>query len=401
MTSSISIYESGFARWDFPGDFEHSFVYKGQLFALDHGGVLRYASLADAARLSFPSNPLSSANRLLGALLLDNRLLDDAELQEVAALERSAGRDIGQWRRELEANIWQHAADLGPALGGFQVLDITVYYDRIYLSTTGGVFHLDFTVAENHPVVGLPVRRSDAYSLSSTVKYGCVAVSCGEDGLFVGLDEFNKRDQMRVELGHVGGESWRSSWFKESLLSYESSGGVRAFTGEIADTVVDGAHNPMRLLTTLTAASDEKRQELGLDYLGTKDDSIDITFNVESNCLRVRSDGWAEFTERLQRKGKYQSRVFFEGAARVGRSYDAFAIVARDDNFDDARIGIHSRQGVFLMNRRNILKVADPPVASVKSFPSSRRYQNLAAITAEDRVSLCSPIPHAWGVETL
>lgn len=396
MSKLMEIEDTGFARWDFPGDFEHAFIYKGQLFALEHGGVLRYASLAEASNRSFPSNRLSGAHRLLGALLLDNRLLDDVELREVASFEKRAGRDVGEWRGELETDIWQFGADLGPALCGFQVLDITVYFDRIYLSTTGGVFHLDFTFDGNRPQVGSPVRRSDAYSLSSTVKYGCVAVSSGEDGLFIGLDEFNNRGQMRAQLGHIEGESWRSSWLKESLLNYESSGSVSAFSGDITDAVVEGSDKPIRLLTSLNSVSADQYQDLGLQYLGNRDDSVDISYNVDSNCLRVHADGLVNFTDRFQRKGKYHSKVFFQGSAHVGRSYDAFPIAARPDNFEDARIGIHSREGVFLVNRHNILRVANPPVTSVKSFPVSKRYQNLIAITAQDCISICSPAPRAW-----
>lgn len=389
----LRIQEFGFSQWKFSGSFEHAFIYKGRLFALDGEGSFWYLNLDEVSSRSFPSNVFSLERRRLGALFIDNRELSEAELAPASQEESDS---LSSWSRHVGPDVWRHVANIDSNLRGHQVLDITVYYDRIYLSTTGGVFHINLAVTEDIPEFSHPIQRSDAYSLSSTVRFSCVAVSCGDDGLFIGTDDFDKNGQMKSSLDHLGGRSFRASWFANNLLAYERNGVVKAYHGMTADLADDVTGKPVQIITKLEPASSEQGQEIGIDHVSADDTSIAISYNVDSNCVVVRSNGVLELTDRLRRSGRYFSRVFFTGKAFVGRPLDAFPVVSSDSDFGDARVGVHTRAGVYLVNRSNILRVSDHQAVSVKSFPSSKRYKNLVAVIDEDSIGLCSSLPNSW-----
>ena len=195
----------------------------GQLFAVTADNELvttsLEAALADRFETGIPAILQFYFLRndwLTGPLIQDFR-----SIREVRKGLEKAGRS-----RVLEIEpVWSPIRSMRRVLSDHAVLDLNIYGRRMYVSTTGSLTHVDFTVEDNKIEAEMPVKRLDIRCLATAVKYASVVAACGDQGLFAAYDEFGTLRGRREhdEPTAVAAKSLRASWISYSLANYSGA----------------------------------------------------------------------------------------------------------------------------------------------------------------------------------
>jgi len=179
-----------------PGSFEDVYIYMGRLIILTAERSLRLYKLEhivdDLEKRFSSSRPVFTylftrndwlASTQFGALLR-NRSIHSAFLTSMQQASRQPYVEIPTHLNYLEL---ERELKIPVRI----LLDFAVYNQRLYFGTDAGLYHLDTDLEDSQArVIGQPVKRLDARSMSTLAGYGAIHVSCGNDGLFTGFDEF-------------------------------------------------------------------------------------------------------------------------------------------------------------------------------------------------------------------
>jgi len=260
------------------------------------------------------------------------------------------------------------------------VLDMRIYADRLYLATDGGLYSTDLDPATAVPT-GRAVRRIEAPTYGASVRYGTVAASCGESGLQVLFDDFGWRN------GNEGGSprqiseySVRAEYASGRILNYQARSDIELFRGTIEDPTVKGSRATGIMVGAVLAEQEANEFLAGFDspdielvwtggsrivaLVGGK--AIARTFRKHRDKLAVQG--------RVRTLGAYEGRPLSAVAIRqrlvVETTDEVLALTASDDG--DSVPG----QATFGFER-----IDTGPVVSLRAFPDSVRYRDLAIAT--------------------
>lgn len=365
----------------FSEEFDFVFLYKGCIFGLNAGHDLYRTSLEQAVRSVSEVNGIDP--KILDAYTTDNRGLNRTALEGyVPPLPEAADLALHVDPKNV---VWERVASLGANLGSGEVLDMNVYFDRVYISTTSGLWHVDIDVSSSYEFHHeKPVKRTDAYSLSSTAKYGCVLVSCGDDGLMAGFDDFNSVGRARTELQQIGARSQRVAWLRSDVINYEWGSEANFLTAE-KQSKVDSKPDEMEFITELRPTS-------SVSTLYGQESRL--AFNTETDLISVGVDGLLTYTDRLYNKRERSlGQVMSEYSANVGFPLHAHRLAGSVGDFSSYAIILQTLEGVFEIRKTGVLKIHDGVAVSIKTFPASLRYQNMIAICSDTAVRIMTPTP--------
>lgn len=372
------------------GEYENSFLYKDHIFVVDVDNCIFVTNLTSVVGRYWGES--AQEMQLADAYLSDNRKLSLDGLvglyppePAVHLLRREvAGRDLH----------WEHLADITSMLKTHLILDVTVYFDRLYIATTGGLYHFDIQFDSNGTVqLRNWVQRNDAYCLGATVKYSCVAASCGDDGLFVGIDEFDQIGAYNRELRPYGGNSRRTGWTRSNLLNFGKESSLDYYLGttrQVASAPQSDAET--FLMTELEHVSKSQLPDFGLD-LERRYEQPRLIFSAESVFAAVSPQGTLRFESRhFTKQDSKFGRSFDAYSAEVGTPYEAFRYI-NDWETQSHRIVLHTESGIYVVDKDGAQQIFSVPAVSIKTFPSSRRYRNLLCVATEDALHITSPTP--------
>lgn len=384
-----------------PGDFEHAFLYKGKLLVVDGdnsiwftlvGGLLDdYVGTSDLSARQLVTGLLHGRSYWeLRNLLRKKDLLDDVERV-----------------RHLPGVQWTKLPISSKDLARHQILDVTVYYDRLYLSTTGGLFHVDIgSLSDSAPTSSelRAVQRSDAYSFSTTVKYGCAVTSCGTDGLFAWLGEFAELGRESEEVHNPAVRSVRASWMPNGLVNYTSRDHADFLPIEVETVSIPGNIEGIVESRSVLSRLDIQDYQGKPSVLARQNNvqSVTFLFNAGTKFAFVDESNFLTFEDRFFKNGAFGSTIYNNPErtkVHVGQAYNAFPMLPpRDEslerpNYDDIRIGVNADNGVYLADACGIRRIYEQSAVTCKSFPSSRMYRGTVAIVGDEELVLRAPRP--------
>lgn len=376
---------------DIQGEFEHSFLYKGSLFAIGGDNVLRVASIDETIDEVFRNHP---GRRDLAHDLL--RGITKHQLEH--KYDQSDTTSLTSRKFEINSTEWRTIKDLDSDLKSGQVVDLTIYFDRLYISTSRGLFHFNL-----EPILdwqdnnsSRAIQRSDAYTFSTSVKFACVVSSCGSDGIMAWASDFSNSGWSEMPSSEKAISSMRSSWIGNRLLNYPSF--------DHADSLVTHPEKQAddNLIVKDLGTLDFGRDSRFLHYQNNRVD-IELMYNAGSKFAFVDTSGFLSFEDRqFSRQYGYSKTVFgnSQRKATVGQPYGAFALtpfVPEDEwtAYDNHRIGINTETGVYLADKNTIRIISNEEAVTCKSFPSSQKYRATVSIVNDSSIRLHAPLPIA------
>jgi hypothetical protein len=389
------------AKLFIPGSFEDAYIYRGQLIVLTEERSLRVYSLNTL--IATIEKNIKGISPILTYLFLRNdwlgseqfkmqsgnvgfrrAFLKSFELFPQPYLELSHGR--------LESQ--EETIDIDASV----LLDMSIYNGRMYIGADTGFYHLDLDWDFDRPGVGFisqdPVKRLDARCLSSSAKYGAVNASCGDNGLFTFIDEFGSMGLSSSQETKTAERSVRTAWLNYDLINYADSISPTLLKSDHESVAGSRRFNQSRNLEReRTVLTDIGHQRFDLSYLigivradnGNNLDTNHIQYVYNSSSVMfVHTSTGNFYSLGLKTMSDMRPRISF---TRTYKGPNVRILSARS-----SRVGlvIETDDRVLLFANSKWIPLVDSEVLSVRTFPSSRRFQNVAVVTNEEGVFLIS-----------
>lgn len=363
------------------GPVEDAFVYRSTIYCWTFGGsVLRvpvpaveHALARDFGDVGVSVSSLLFHSGGLGAST------EQSELWWRDVAHSSDDSDFGAI--EIDLSTVEHSEHrLG--IEADDVLDMLAYADRLYLATDGGLFSNDLTnewVGESENAT----QRIVAPTYAAAASYGSVAVSCGEAGLQMLFDDFGwsgRSADHRAE--RVSDYSVRAEYASGRLLNFRNGSEIELFRGDIIEATAPRSRGEARVIVGLEAA-----EQTGSSLLD-RFDSMDVDFVTSwLGKLIVLADGRA-MSRTLRR---HHDRLAAQGETRTIGHYRGRPLSA-----------VRVRQGLLVEtteelllvtpeidgSRREYQRIGTGPIVSLRAFPNSKRYRDMAIATSEEGLNL-------------
>jgi len=366
-----------------PGRYEDAYIYMGYLFALTENKTLRTLSLERMAKhleAQFPSTGtlpelMFSRNDWLTSsqfkALMKNREVATAFL---SILDRFSSDPV-----ELAPSLLD-SPELPLDISATVFLDMLLYNRRLYLSTENGLYHIDFDIEPEGPeMTGRAQRRLDARCLSASAKFGTIAASCGDDGLFTILNDFEWLGSQSITK-KLAEKSLRSSWFHYDLMNYSSNASPLLLLSQHERRPSLGVEREKMFI------SDIGDRQVDFTRLLENDiqlDDVQYVFN-SSNTIFVNTIHGQFFSIGISTTDQMDPRI------RYSRAYSGTR--SRMLSASPTRVGllVETDDEVLLFAGGEWLVIVDSAVLSVRTFMRSKRYQNMSALTLEDGILITS-----------
>jgi hypothetical protein len=350
---------------------EDVFIYRTSLYCWTFENHLRIYAIKDLEAAAIATDPDRSP--LINYTLFHSRGLG-ASLDQQAAWH--------DWAGPYEADIDPPIVINGEAvpyievnvqMEGDALLDLLMYYDRLYLATNGGLYAVESFDPAELPFGTLEAERKvpDA-CYSASAGWGTIAASCGPMGLRLVLDDLRWGSHGR-ETRKASDESVRSEIGYGSIVNHRSR-----FDYEFLAATTENTEKGRVLIDTRTA--NVTRSTYVDNRLSNIGQGIDFTFWDRSRLV-VFGNGTAlsvsvivsdnqRRLNRARKVGEYRgviSRII--SAARVEQSF-----------------AVESDRSVSFISSNRIKSVETGRVVSLRTYPNSRRYQRLTTVTSEQGV---------------
>ena len=247
----------------------------------------------------------------------------------------------------------------------------------------------DFGLASGD-YLGVPETKLEARCLSTTVGYGSVHASCGDEGLFSSFDEGSSSLSSREsEMHAVAVSSFRTQWLGYDLVSYSTATSPLLLHSQREEAESAGPERERKQIIGF----DEEHLDLGylLKALVLKRklaaDDLQFVYN-SSRIFFVRTYDGSFYTFGISSKS-------------VGDEVPELTFTKRYDGTSACVIGAHSTHAgqvvetdsdVQLFSNNTWSTITPSEAISVRTFPRSKRFQNLVAITLEDGILLAAVI---------
>ncbi len=377
-----------------PGQFEDAFIYMGKIVAVTvDQSIMVYdlevivsdledkiPELAPLATFMFSRNDWLATPQFKN--LLKNQDIAGAFLR---AFDRYSNQPI-----ELEPQKIR-GIPLSLDIKAEVILDILVYFGRLYLSANNGFYHADVDWNSERPVTyGHFKKRHDARCISATAKYGAVLSSCGDNGLFTATDEFQWTRFHEVNgMEQTDRISIRAEWSKYDVVNYWTSSKPYLFRSKHQKIKTGEART--RREDERTVLTEIENERIELDYLlaslfqkyALTDEAIQYMYN-SNNVFFIHTYDGHFYSLGLRHSDTGRPVPTFT------RTYKgASARVLSSQPLKGSYV-IETDKRVFLFSNSNWDLILDEPVVTVRTFVRSRHYQNLIVAITESGLMLVS-----------
>jgi hypothetical protein len=374
-----------------PGSYEDAYIYRGRLILLTENFGVRVCYLeqiAEALEADYPrSKPLptlmfSRNDWLVGApfkSLMGSQRVAEATVTLFNEFPREPVElDEGFLSTEQELDVPAHV-----------ILDMTVYNGRFYLGADSGVYHQDVEWVKGETNLhGQPVKRHDARCVGVSARFGAVAASCGDDGLFSATDDFGWLSHNgRGDMKKVSSKSKKSSWLNHSLVNYASFSSPILLQNERTETAASGIERDRSVVVNVGASQKDvksiiretnsttlQRRHISLEH-------VEYAFNSNSALFLHTADGhFYSFGIRHEE----------DGGPRVSSTKTYRGVETQILSASKIRPGVvvETHDNVLLLVRNRWHTLFETQALSVRTFDRSIRFQNLVAVTTEEGVLL-------------
>lgn len=357
------------------GSFWDDQIYRGNLFLFERDGTITTLdwnhlifdwSLPEPLKL-----PMDCAFRMGSYLygLNMSRFLSDTEIFSIMSNKFSALLEM-ELSINLEDLIYKPYFKRQSNKFPFPHYDSLIYRDRLFSSSSKGIFSSRCGTGTKLPVSTKCVEVIDVPAVSMAAKYLCLALAAADNGLF----EFNLGDGWQSKkLTNLSTLNCIScSWMYHSIFggSFESAGGILA------------SYKKMK------SEDEEERDYRELESLTTAKEIFDrssFTWGLQDKLCQLipgginikRYNPWAkEKSEQLSDMGTFESGI--NSKDLVSATVATFGVI----------IETHDSLTV-LKSDGNILRIEGEPV-SWRIFPNSIDYLNQLHVVYKDRLEIWS-----------
>ncbi len=276
------------------------------------------------------------------------------------------------------------------------LLDILIYADRIYCGTDEGLFELTEpqTIRSHTPHIPTWHTRKDTVTFESRIRHSCysaaaslgsIAASCGDAGLRMLFDDFGYRSGQRAKERQVAVASERATFGSGGLFNFPSRNEFSYLEGQREDTNSSARSVPDKVLVGVEPASVSTSSDgSGSPFLNETLDYILFSRQRLIALLEGRV-----FAARLYRS--IGGRRIAKRVHRIGR-YKGKPLTACETT---SSLIIETSDGLVAISHKDNTSTFRPcgPTVSIRSFPNSKRYLELATRTSEDGAYLHAAIP--------
>lgn len=368
-----------------PGVYEDAYIYMGRLIILTEERSVRIYNLDKIAELyewNYPkTQPLPtimfSRNDWLASnqfkSLMKNINVYQSFLEIFDELHTYNVSEHHIFPDEQELNL------LDPA-----VLDILIYNSRLYVGATNGLYQVDIQLENNTTQLTSPSRKHEDRCLSISARYGTVNASCNESGLFTFIDDFgwsNPEKEHGIKL-HLANKSLKTAWIDQGIVNYPSHDHPYIFKSSFEKKSV-GVEREGKILTSVSNVS----TDLGglLETTRFQKETIRLAYNANNKLFISTVDG-KFFTVPL----KHLKNDSFE----LGNSKRSEEVISGVLTVNQCKTGavIETSERIILVSEKEgkVFPLSEFGAISVRTFPRSRRFQNLITIVNEDGLFLVS-----------
>lgn len=268
------------------------------------------------------------------------------------------------------------------AIEADDVLDMLAYADRLYLATDGGLYSNDLT-SNFKSKVEPASHRISVPTYAAAVSFGTVAASCGEAGLRVLFDDFGWSGEEPDREGEkVSDYSVRAEYASGRLLNYRSQSEIELFRGEVVEASAPRSQSEARVIVGLNAVGGAEEDLLGrfgstnLEFVTSWRGKLLVLADgrVMSRTLRRRDDrltAQGQVKTIGQYRGRPLSAVRVRNRLLVETSEELLALSSNDDGAESG-----------------YKRIGTGPVVSLRAFPNSKRYRDMAIVTSEAGLNL-------------
>lgn len=372
-----------------PGRFEDAFIYMGRIVVFTERRTVQLWDLDKIAE--YVSEVVPHSNPVPSLMFSRNDWISSGIFhailrnRDVATSIASAFDLFPQPFFEVKTEQFQ-ISEQDLEIPARVLLDMNIYQSRIYIGADSGLYHVDVDWEDDKkPLQGRPRKRTDARCIRTSVGFGTVNASCGSEGLLSAVNEFGwiERGTESKALRKVADESLRSAWLYSDLMNYSSSVLPLLLKSEY-EIAPRGETRPEREYRVVTAIGTER---IDLTYLfdiihdqyGVEKESIQYTYNSSSVIFIHTIDGnFYSLGIRTPRQGRPQ--------LKFRRTYKGAQTRILSANATSAGLVVETDHRILLFSRNDWFPILESEVISVRTFPRSRRYRNIVALTTENGV---------------
>ena len=297
--------------------------------------------------------------------------------------DRSQIRAWSQFRDELEMSNGTHSLHLDASslehdhellkVEADDVLDMMAYFNRLYIATDGGLYstHVDRSRSESE---SYPDHRMSIPTYGVTVSYGTVAASCGDDGLHVIYDDFGWAGVSNRQPERISDYSLHVEYASGRLFNYLTRSDIELFRGEITRHARGESSTGWSVLTSM--ASSRSEQQSLMSAFSHDSSSYDMVASSSGSIMMfIAGEAWSRTLR------THSDRLVVQGPLRpLGRYVGRPVAVAPVAD----RLAVETTEDLFIISpdtefeAGECLGVGIGSIVSMRGFPRSRRYRNVA-----------------------
>lgn len=373
------------------GPIEDAFIYRSTILCATYSKqLLRFDVATIEKALQQQYGPFGDA---CAYLLFHSRGLgaDRPQIAAWRALRDEWAADGHDEHFDLDLSELEHDEEV-LNVDADDVLDMIAYFNRLYLATDGGLYSTN-VYRHRNDTVSSPECRMPIPTFATTVSYGAVAVSCGDNGLQVIFDDFGwLGSHSNGKAQRVSDFSLRVEYASGRLLNYRSRSDIELFRGDVVRSDEKSRSSVRRAMTSMSGATDEQAilsravslNESSADLITTSPGSIMILANGKawSRTLRTRA-------KQLAVQGPLQSLGRYEGIP--------IAVTPIAD-----RIAVETTEDLFIISpdtgdsSGECVSAGVGPVVSMRGFPRSKRYRNVVIASNDIGLNLIGVVPRVY-----
>jgi hypothetical protein len=287
----------------------------------------------------------------------------------------------------FEGSQWETIAKL-PSM---PVYDMKIYGFKIFLGTGEGLYELPIYSQEYHVIqrTGEVSKKFDARVIGLSARGGEIAVSAGNEGLFHGTI-WTKDGSLNVDEEHrYCKKSIRTNWiYSFDLLNYESNSSFSYVSNKVCTSK---EQRPFRYAKFDDSPNKRHIEEFGVSIIPMSKFLAKTKINCEDISYSYCSSGKTFF---VMRTGQliYSNTAFDKTSMRLSSRHQNDCTIKQDDIMS---VSLMKNATIIEYFDTTVLRMGDicktlsnESTISVRTFPGSRRFNKMIAITDEHGVSL-------------
>ncbi|MDJ0677774.1 MAG: hypothetical protein QNJ36_20730 [Calothrix sp. MO_167.B42] len=381
----------------FPGRFEDAFLYMGRLITITENHSVRAydmekivnklqeedETLLDAPKLLFFRNDWIDNERFRYRIDDDNgkvsflNAVNKLQLQSIEIDENFI--ETVEWDLKIDADF---------------LLDLNIYNGRLYIGTNTGLYHLDLDwEAESITPIDEAQKRIDAKCIHTTAKFGTVNASCGSEGWFSFLDDFDLGMNNSRQEKHITEYSLRTAWLDFDIVNYPTTISPILFNSVGTTYIEEPIHPKKNFEQENWIVTDLDNNPFNLNTLFA---NLNSGNEVDINALQfVHNSSQALFIS------TYDRVLIALGLKRGGSSTTTVSYVRKYEGLRGFVSSIHTisagngpglvlemDEQVLLFAHRQFIPIFDSEVISIRTFARSKHYRNIVSVTTSNEVLL-------------